>query len=158
MQLKRKNIMKYFLIIVLSTLLFVGCKTKNDAEAKENLPKDISLKPENNLSQQQDKEPLTKLIKEIEATIQKETCTDAADWNFAPIGAKPCGGPSSYIAYPKKMESQILPQIEKFTEMQTAFNKKYQLISDCMLITEPTGIECVDGKAVLTSENTVELQ
>lgn len=158
MQLKRKNIMKYFLIIALSTLSIIGCKTKNDAEAKENLPKDISLKPENNLSQQQDKEPLTKLIKEIEAAIQKETCTDAADWNFAPIGSKPCGGPSSYIAYPKKMESQILPQIEKFTEMQTAFNKKYQLISDCMMIAPPTGIECVDGKAVLTSENTVEVQ
>ena len=150
--------MKYFFVIALATLTLTACKTKNAAEAQENLPKDIALKPVNNLSQQQDKEPLTKLIKEIEAAIQKETCTDAADWNFAPIGAKPCGGPSSYIAYPKKMESEILPQIEKFTEMQAAFNKKYQLISDCMMVMPPTGIECVEGKAVLTSENTVEVQ
>lgn len=150
--------MKYFLIVALSSLSLIACKTKNDAEAKENLPKDIALKPENNLSQQQDKDHLTKLIKEIEAAIQKETCTDANDWIFAPIGSKPCGGPSSYIAYPKKMEAQILPEIEKFTEMQTAFNKKYQLISDCMIIAPPTGIECVDGKAVLQSGTTEEVQ
>lgn len=150
--------MKYFLMIALATISLTGCKTKNDAEFKENLPKDIALKPENNLSQQQDKDHLTKLIKEIDAVIQKETCTNAEDWTFAPIGAKPCGGPSSYIAYPKNMESQILPEIEKFTEMQTAFNKKYQLISDCMMIAPPTGIECVEGKAVLKSGNIEEVQ
>jgi len=143
--------MKNVIITALAVLSLSSCKTK--AVDTGNLPKDISLKPDNNLKQQQDKEQLSSFIKEIDALIQAETCDDAADWAFTAIGAKPCGGPGSYIAYPKKREAEILPKIQRFTEMQSAFNKKYQLISDCMMIMPPAEIKCEGGKAVLVSGN-----
>jgi hypothetical protein len=116
------------------------------------------LKPENNLSQQQDKDELTVAIKKIDSLAQSETCSNVADFAFTAIGAKPCGGPSSYIAYPKKVEAEILPQIQKFTTMQSAFNKKYNLMSDCALVPEPTGIACENGKAVLVNKNSGDSQ
>ena len=142
--------MKNILIIAIAVLSLSSCKSKKAVDP-ETLPKDISQKPDNNISQQSDREKLSVLIKEIETQINTETCTDAADWRFSPIGSKPCGGPSSYIAYPIKMEDEILPKIKKFTEMQSVFNKKFNLVSDCMMVQPPSGIQCVDGKAVLVS-------
>ncbi len=140
--------MKSYIILSSIVLTLTACTSRN-AENPDNLPKDISLKPENNHSQQQDREMLAVMIKDIEDQIAKVSCNDASQWKYAAIGAKPCGGPSSYIAYPVELEDELLPKIETFTQMQSAFNKKYQLMSDCMLVQPPTEIECVDGKAVL---------
>ena len=113
---------------------------------KETLPKDIALKPDNNYVQQEDYKKLSVMIQEIEAEIAKETCTDASEWRISPIGSKPCGGPSSYIAYPIKIENEILPKIKNVTQMQSAFNQKYGIISDCAVVPAPSGIRCENGK------------
>ena len=143
--------MKNFLIILAAVVSLSSCKSKNAADTA-NLPKDISLKPENNVAQNKDREMLSAMIQDIESSISTQTCSDASQWAFAPIGSKPCGGPSSYIAYPKAMEDEILAKIEDFTRAQAAFNTKYQLMSDCRMVMPPSGIQCVDGKAVLTNE------
>ena len=152
-KIKKNLAMKNFLLLIVILLPFTACKTK--VINTDTLPKDVSLKPENNLSQQEDRQHLSSLIREIEMQIQSVSCDDAADWAFSPIGAKPCGGPTSYIAYPKNMESHILPEIKRFTEMQSAFNKKYNLTSDCMMVAPPKGVKCIDGEAVLVNENSV---
>lgn len=145
--------MKNLFIISIALLSLASCKAKKSAENADNLPKDISLKPENNMSQQQDQQALTALIKKIDAVIATVPCTNPAEWKFSAIGSKPCGGPSSYIAYPVKLEDEIMPQIEKFTAMQSAFNKKYGLMSDCSMVMPPAEILCANGKAVLVSGN-----
>ncbi|MCQ4035431.1 hypothetical protein [Kaistella montana] len=150
--------MKNLLIIGFATLSLAACQSNKTAVEPETLPKDIALKPDNNLSQQQDKEKLTQLIKEIETMATAQTCTNASDWKFTAIGSKPCGGPSSYIAYPAQLEETILPKIQNFTELQSAFNKKYGLISDCAMVMPPTGIVCENGKAVLVGANTATSQ
>ena len=132
--------MKNIVIIGIALLSIASCKTKKSAENTDTLPKDISLKPENNMAQQEDRQQLTSLMREIDAIIALEPCINPADWKFTAIGAKPCGGPSSYIAYPAKLEAQILPKIEHFTQMQSAFNKKYNLMSDCSMVMPPAGI------------------
>lgn len=144
--------MKNFLMVAVAVFTLANCKSK-EATAKTTLPKDISLKPDNALGQQEDHEKLSALIKEIEKQTSAETCTDAAAWRISPIGEKPCGGPSSYIAYPISLEDEILPKITNFTQMQSAFNKKYHLVSDCMMVQPPSGIKCEEGKAVLISGN-----
>lgn len=65
------------------------------------------------------------------------------------MGAKACGGPVSYIAYPKKIEVSILRKIENYTQTMSEFNKKYGITSDCMMAAEPTGVKCQAEKAVL---------
>lgn len=149
--------MKYYLILAATILTLAACATKQ-ASKTENLPKDISLKPENNLAQQQDREMLSAMMKDIEAQIARVTCTDASKWKFTPIGAKACGGPSAYIAYPTEFEDELLPRIETYTQMQRAFNMKYQLMSDCRMVLPPSGITCENGKAVLAEGLSADVQ
>ena len=136
--------MKTPFLAVCIVLLTASCSsTKN---VNTNLPKDISERPADENSQKYDQAALDKLKASIESEISKEKCTDANEWTFAPMGAKACGGPQSYIAYPKKMEATILAKINDYTEKVKAFNQKYNIISDCMMIMPPAAIRCNDGK------------
>lgn len=141
--------MKNTLLLLFALFLLSACTAKKGVENPDNLPKDISLKPENNLSQQQDQDQLRVMMKEITLLLDNESCTDIAEWDFTAIGAKPCGGPSSYIAYPKKLATEILPKINELSARQEAFNKKYRLMSDCMVVLPPVEIKCEEGKVVL---------
>ncbi|MDQ0478091.1 MULTISPECIES: hypothetical protein [Chryseobacterium] len=145
--------MKHLLIITISLLSLVSCSSKKRVTDVETLPKDIALKPEDHFSQQADQIEMKNLIKEIDSLISTEKCADAKDWKFTAIGSKACGGPSSYIAYPVKLEDQILPKVTQFTSMQSAFNLKYGLMSDCVMVLPPAEIRCENGKAVLTGNH-----
>lgn len=133
--------------ILCSTLMITSCGTAK--KANENLPKDIAERPADENSQKYDQAQLDKIKASIQSEIAKEKCTDVNEWAFAPMGAKSCGGPQLYIAYPKKSEETILKKINDYTEKVKAFNQKYGIMSDCMMINPPTGIKCVSGKAEL---------
>ncbi|MGZ5285190.1 MAG: hypothetical protein ACXWB4_06015, partial [Kaistella sp.] len=77
--------MKNLLIISIALLSLASCKAKKSVENADTLPKDISLKPENNMSQQEDQQALSALIKEIDAIIATEPCADPAEWKFSAI-------------------------------------------------------------------------
>ncbi|WP_228372456.1 hypothetical protein [Chryseobacterium daeguense] len=141
--------MKILFLAVSTAVLMASCSSAKNAEA--NLPKDISERPADESSQKYEQAQLDKIKATIESEIAKEKCADANEWTFAPIGSKACGGPQSYIAYPKKMEAEILPKIEDYTEKVKAFNKKYNVVSDCMMIMPPTSVKCVNGKAELVN-------
>lgn len=149
--------MKNFLLIAIALLSFNACQSKKSLENVDTLPKDIALKPDNLILQQEQKQAMSDLIKDIDSLIQTESCDDASNWEFTAIGSKPCGGPSSYIAYPKKLAGEILPKVADLTAKQMAFNKKYGMMSDCAFISEPTGIKCENGKAVLVRDSEVTI-
>ena len=136
--------------LAVCTVLFVAScsSTKN---ANINLPKDIAERPVDENSQKYEQAQLDKLKASIESEASNEKCTDASEWTFAPMGAKACGGPQFYIAYPKKIEATLLNKINDYTEKVKAFNQKYQIMSDCMMINPPTSIKCVNGKAELVT-------
>ncbi|GGI22005.1 hypothetical protein [Pedobacter mendelii] len=78
------------------------------------------------------------------------SCDNAADWRIVPIGAKGCGGASSFIAYSAKIDTALfLQKVEQYTQKEKAFNEKWKLYSDCALILAPKRIECADGKPKL---------
>ncbi len=141
--------MKIPLLILCAALFTASCSSTKNMDA--NLPKDISERPADESSQKYDQAQLDKLKASIESEIAKEKCTNAAEWTFAPMGAKACGGPQLYIAYPKKLETSILPKINDYTEKVKAFNQKYGIVSDCMMIIPPTSIKCIKGKAELVN-------
>ena len=145
--------MKNYIVILFALISLTACKTKASVVNVDTLPKDISLKPENNISQQQEQEQLKLVMKEIDSLIKTEDCPNPADWTFTAIGSKPCGGPSSYIAYPKKLATEILPKVNTLTSMQNAFNKKYRLMSDCAIVLPPTEIKCEEGQVILVNGN-----
>lgn len=135
-------------VFLFATLTVISCKSAQNNDPSE-MPKDISERPADESSQKYDEAQLDKLKASIESMVNKEKCTNAADWAFSPLGTKACGGPVSYIAYPKKNESTILPKIEEYTQKTAEFNKKYNITSDCILAAEPTGVKCQSEKAVL---------
>ena len=134
-------------VFLFAALTMVSCKSAQNNDPAE-MPKDISERPADESSQKYDEAQLDKLKASIESMTTKEKCTNAADWTFSPIGTKACGGPVSYIAYPKKNES-ILSKIQEYTQKMADFNKKYNITSDCMMAAEPTGVKCQGEKAVL---------
>ena len=145
--------MKHFLIIAISILTLSACSAKKAALDEDTLPKDISQKPHNHFTQEEDQLQMKNLIKKIDSLIATETCSDPADWKFTAIGSKACGGPTSYIAYPINLEDEILKKASQFTSMQSEFNTKYGLMSDCAMILPPVEIRCENGKAVLIGDH-----
>ncbi|WP_437920172.1 hypothetical protein [Sphingobacterium sp. LRF_L2] len=103
-----------------------------------------------------DEEHLMLLSERIDAYVKDVPCTGTEEWLFAAIGAKACGGPTHYIAYPKSIDVKaFLALVSKFTEAQKAFNKKYNAFSDCRFVSPPIRIDCVKGKPVLIQEQEI---
>ncbi|WP_435523150.1 hypothetical protein [Chryseobacterium indoltheticum] len=144
----KNSLIKFSAIAFISAFTMTSCASSNSGD-NTNLPVDIADRPADESSKKYDEANLDKLKSIIESEIAKEKCTAASEWTFAPMGTKACGGPVSYIAYPKKLEASVLGKIEYYTQTMSDFNKKYGITSDCMMIAEPTGLRCQGEKAVL---------
>lgn len=104
-------------------------------------------------SQEEDSKKLEKMYNEIivASLANSQNCTNPEEWNIAGIGSKACGGYSGYIVYSKKINSdEFLAKVKKYTNAQNGYNKKWGIGSDCSMVIEPTGVECIDGKAKLS--------
>lgn len=124
----------------LSFIVFVFCLIFSSCSNDEN-------------SQEEDSEKLEKMHNEIisASLANSEPCTNSQEWDFAPIGSKGCGGPTGYIVYSKKINTDdFFSKIKKYTDAQSDFNKKWGIISDCSIPTMPAGVQCSDGKPVLS--------
>lgn len=103
-------------------------------------------------SQEEDSKKLEKMYNEIivASLANSEPCTNPEEWNIAGIGSKACGGYAGYIVYSKKINNdEFLAKVKKYTDVQSDYNKKWGVFSDCSMAIQPTGVECVDGKAKL---------
>lgn len=137
-------------LLILSLFLsLVACKSKQNADLAETLPKDVALKPERSSSKTADIKKLDVQKSQIDSLIATVPCENADDWRISPLGSKACGGPAGYIAYPVKIENEILPLIKNYTQKSDAFNKKFGIISDCAMVPPPSGVRCQNGKPVL---------
>lgn len=139
-------------IVLCTTLTLVSCNTSKSANT--NLPVDIADRPADEDSQKYEQAQLDRLKASIESEVSGEKCTDASEWAFAPMGSKACGGPQQYIAYPKKKEEAFLQRVNEYTDKVKAFNEKYNITSDCMMIEPPTSLKCINGKIrLITPDN-----
>ncbi len=132
-------------ILVISVM---GCKNQSAVDP-ELLPKDISEKPIIEDPKIRDQDNLNTIKNQIEDQISHYVCDDPKQWKVSPFGVKPCGGPTSYIAFPLSIEDTINAMIKVYNEKQAAFNKKYDILSDCGVTPAPKSIYCRDGKAMI---------
>lgn len=89
---------------------------------------------------------LMSLFDEIQNIAYSVTCNDATNWAFAAYGSKACGGYQGHIAYPTNIDTiSFLKKIETYTKAEKEFNIKWGVISDCSIISEPKGVECING-------------
>jgi len=99
------------------------------------------------LSKEEAELELQILMNEIDSMVAQTACTDADQWRITPIGAKPCGGPIAYKAYSFQMDSvAFLKEVKRYTDKQKAYNKDFNMSSDCALVQMPIDVRCVDGK------------
>jgi|SRR5690554_797967 len=105
-----------------------------------------------------DNQHLERLWREIDSLSGLYPCEEASEWRFTAIGAKACGGPTGYVAYAVHLdEEDFLEKVERYTRLQDAYNRKWNVISDCMFLTPPDRVVCEDGKPKLLWDNRVVL-
>ena len=98
-------------------------------------------------TRKEDEKELAKLYGDIKALSESVSCNDASLWKFTALGAKACGGPTSYIAYSSKIDTTyFLKLVNTYTEKMQVFNVKYGVISDCSVMVPPDGIICKEDK------------
>jgi hypothetical protein len=101
-------------------------------------------------SRQEAELELQLLMNEIDGMVANAECADPYEWRITPVGSKPCGGPIAYKAYSSQMDTvAFLQEVKLFTEKQRAFNKEWDVASDCLLVPMPVDVRCVEGKPEL---------
>ncbi|PZU86725.1 MAG: hypothetical protein DI529_08405 [Chryseobacterium sp.] len=142
--------MKNLLFCLGIIALLSSCKsTINPDTLPKPLPQRPTENPDNGNLTQQEAEEMQNLKSEILALSQSEKCTNAADWKSIGLGVKACGGPVEYIAYSNKInEAKFLEKVNLYNQKSADYNKKYNLVSDCMLVMQPESIVCENEKPV----------
>ncbi len=119
---------------LLLILLFLGCGLNESS--KEN-------------TQDEDIQELEALCSQIENIIGDASSDDPADCRVIGFGAKPCGGPWSYLVYSVIDTDTLLlkAKVELHYLKEDAYNHKWGVCSDCVAIGPPRLI-CEDGHCV----------
>lgn len=82
--------------------------------------------------------------------IADYSCTDATGCNFIAFGAKPCGGPREYLVYPNTVNQiTIENMVNDYYKMDNNFNIQTGAVSDCIVVSPPNNIDCVDGNCII---------
>lgn len=142
--------MRNLIALSLISVFAFSCKP---AYTADNLPKPLPERPKDNagvgaLSKEESQE-MDDLKAEITSLADSEKCTNAAEWKTVGLGLKACGGPVSYIAYSNKIdEKSFLEKVNFYNQKADGYNKKYNLVSDCMLVMQPENIVCENDKPV----------
>ena len=123
---------KISLIICLIAIVFVsGCRKEN----KQNT----------------DKVELDRLLTKLRTLAESSTCAgENHELKYIAIGSKGCGGPTGYLGYTSSINVKELEQLaERYTNLQKEYNRKWEIISDCMYHMPPKSVTCENGKPKL---------
>jgi hypothetical protein len=101
---------------------------------------------ENSSSTQITPQQLEQKRQEIIDYINSFSCTNASNCNYIALGAKPCGGPRGYLAFPNTVNQTTLQNlVDEYYEMDYQYNIQTNAVSDCMVVAPPNNIDCIDG-------------
>ncbi|MDQ8003167.1 MAG: hypothetical protein REI64_00130 [Pedobacter sp.] len=127
--MNRPNLFLY--LIIICTIAFMSSCDKEKTQAK-------------------DQQELEQLFNQIKGIAESSTCGQNQELKYIAIGAKACGGPTSYLGYSSSINvSEFENMVAKYTEMQQNYNKKWNVISDCMALAPPKSVTCENGKPKL---------
>ena len=120
-----KNISK---TIVLLTIVF-GCTSTTELGKEDDLAE------------------LNNLKEEIELLVNSGVCSENSDCDSIAFGSKACGGPKAYLAFSSSINVELLQQkVVTYNALETAFNQKWGIISDCSVPIPPVNVTCIAGK------------
>lgn len=139
---------RLFLSVLLPVCIIMAgsCEKENTACNPSS-----SLSVTANSSKEEDNAVLKQLAEELYQLSGSSSCTNRDNWKIAPMGAKPCGGPSGYIAYKSTIdEACFLIKLAYYNDQVAVYNQKYQLLSDCSVPAQPKAVVCENNKPVFT--------
>ena len=95
---------------------------------------------------------LTELKLIIEQLVNESVCNETTECRTIAFGSKPCGGPWSYLVYSTSIDTiQLQEMVEDYNAIEADYNTRCGGASDCMFVTEPTELDCVDGKCIVVN-------
>lgn len=86
---------------------------------------------------------------EILNYIASFSCNNATCMSIA-LGAKPCGGPQEYLAYPSSVDQNTLQNmVNQYYQMENTYNIQTNAVSDCMAVLPPNTVNCINGTCTI---------
>ncbi|UQD55655.1 hypothetical protein [Flavobacterium sp. K5-23] len=83
---------------------------------------------------------------EIQNYINSFSCSDSIGCSYIAFGSKPCGGPRSYLVFSNSVDlAKLQDMVKAYNEIDRLHNIQNNAVSDCMLVSPPTEIKCVNG-------------
>ena len=131
-------------LVLLSLLACAACTTRADGPATPQVSQ-----PAAPVSAPAPSQPDT--LTQIKDLIGKAECSSDNQCQALPIGARPCGGPASYLAWStaKTSSSDIQALADRFRAEQQERNARSGMVSDCRAIAPPAAV-CRAGSCQLT--------
>jgi len=110
----------------------------------------LSCKKEKTKSKVEDEKQLQQLMLQITTLAETSKCGDNTEIFTVTVGEKACGGAKIYIPYTNSIDVDQLKNLTtKYTSLEKAYNKKWNIVSDCALTLPPKSITCQSGKLVV---------
>lgn len=86
----------------------------------------------------------------IQNYINSFLCSASAGCSFIALGVKPCGGPWEYLVYSNNVnDTQLQQMVSEYNALNTEFNTVTGAGSDCMFVSPPAKIGCVNGSCAI---------
>jgi hypothetical protein len=79
------------------------------------------------------------LEQQARAIAKADGCDRADQCTAAPVGAKPCGGPRTYLVYCKATtdEAALMRALEELKRAEESYNRSAGPVSDCSITPQP---------------------
>ena len=123
-------------LVLLSLLACAACTTRADAPAASPAASPVTLQAAQPAASAP---PSTNTLAQITGLIGKAACTSDKQCQVLPVGARPCGGPASYLAWSSAATSgaDLQALADRYRSEQQAGNARSGMVSDCRAIAPP---------------------
>jgi hypothetical protein len=83
----------------------------------------------------------------ILSLVAEPSCKDVGECRALPFGAKPCGGPWSYLVFSTQVtdSTELARVVRQYGEREAELNRELGRVSDCQMVA-PAKLECVAGR------------
>jgi hypothetical protein len=113
-----------------TALLVAACARQEEPPAADQTPSE---------NRAVDEARVRELEQQARALAKTDGCDRADQCAAAPVGAKPCGGPRTYLVYCKATtdEAALVRALDELKRAEESYNRAAGLMSDCMLVQQP---------------------
>lgn len=131
-------ILARFAVWMAMSVVFVACNKGQNADT----PEPATPQPQT----------LAVLREEVRRMVGEPLCQNVAECRAAPFGAKPCGGPRSFVVYSTRNTDPeaLTAAIAHFDSLDAERNRQMGLTSDCSVVMPPDLI-CEVGICAVSS-------